>query len=216
MKRVVIILVSTVLGVLVFCYFYFALELGLREKDMASDKEVTMTAKMEPMVEKLEELSLFPPKESVGDAAMKESRFPRAGAYLFRPQEAVGGLLIETPIKEETKFTVSEEKREVVAIIEKNFLPEEAPSKRKMLPVEAFTINVASFREKKNANRYVDELKEKSLDAFAWDVNLSKEERWHRVSVGSFSSRQKAENYREKLIQTGISNTWITEIPESF
>ena len=213
MKAVVIVLVGAVFGVLL-SFFYFGLELALREKDMATSEKVTMTAKMEPMVNNLAVLSLFPPEESVEKTVLKEPQFPKAGAALYQPQKAVEGLLIKTQIKAETNLTVSEEKREVMASIKKNSLPEEAPLKRTMLPVEAFTINVASFREKKNADRYIDELKEKSLDVFVREANLPDKERWYRVSLGSFASRQKAENYREKLIQTGISNTWITKIPE--
>jgi cell division septation protein DedD len=225
-KRLVIVLASIVLGVLIGFVLFV-----VQEKERESGEEVSMKAKMEPIVDS-QELSIpqFAPQfgEFFGEKAMEFPHFLEAEAFLSNKKEAgpIEEPLIEPPIREETKVPAIEEDPKIVTSIleKKNMAAEAMPAKEilpsnkmlsKLRPVAIFTINVASFRKKENADRYVDELKEKNLDTFAWEINLPKKKRWYRVSVGSFSSRQKAKNYREKLIQKGISNTWITEIPES-
>lgn len=226
-KRLVIVLASIVLGVLIGFVLFV-----VQEKERESGEEVSVKAKMEPIVDSQEELSIpqFEPQfgEFFGEKAMEFPHFLEAEAFFSNKKEAgpIEEPLIEPPIRKETKVPAIEKDPKIVTSIleKKNMSAEAIPAKEilpsdkmlsKLRPVTTFTINVASFRKKENADRYVDELKEKNLDTFAWEVNLPKKERWYRVSVGSFSSRQKAENYREKLIQKGMANTWITEIPES-
>jgi ankyrin repeat protein len=92
--------------------------------------------------------------------------------------------------------------------------PQDIPPGQKMLPGGTFTVNVASFREEHSADRYVEKLKKKGMDAFSWVVNLPKKGRWYRVSVGSFPTRQEAQNYMKAVRQEGISDAFIIKIPE--
>ncbi|NIN00491.1 MAG: hypothetical protein GTO24_21135, partial [candidate division Zixibacteria bacterium] len=75
----------------------------------------------------------------------------------------------------ETEPAAEEKEPEVVASI----TPEPEPAK-KVPPVGAFIINVASFRQEESALRYVEELKEKGIDAFDWEVDLPEKGRWYR------------------------------------
>jgi cell division septation protein DedD len=84
-----------------------------------------------------------------------------------------------------------------------------------MPPGGTFTINLASFRQKQRADRYVEELKKLGIDAYSWEVNLPEKGRWNRVSVGGFPTLKEAKNYTKELRQKGISDTYITKITES-
>jgi cell division septation protein DedD len=91
---------------------------------------------------------------------------------------------------------------------------EESPA-QEIPPVGAFTINMASFKQKQSADRYVEKLKKLGIDAFSWEVNLPEKGRWYRVSAGGFSTLEEAKNYVKELRQKGISDTYITRIKES-
>jgi len=91
----------------------------------------------------------------------------------------------------------------------------ERPSAPEMPPGGTFTINLASFRQKQRADRYVEELKKLGIDAYSWEVNLPEKGRWNRVSVGGFPTLKEAKNYTKELRQKGISDTYITKITGS-
>ncbi len=65
---------------------------------------------------------------------------------------------------------------------------------------------------KERAERYVEEMKEKGIDAFDWEVNLPQKGRWYRVSVGGFSTRQEADDYVKELREKGIYDVFITRV----
>jgi len=91
----------------------------------------------------------------------------------------------------------------------------ERPSAPEMPPGGTFNINLASFRQKQRADRYVEELKKLGIDAYSWEVNLPEKGRWNRVSVGGFPTLKEAKNYTKELRQKGISDTYITKITGS-
>jgi ankyrin repeat protein len=91
----------------------------------------------------------------------------------------------------------------------------ELPSTQEIPSTGTFAINLASFRQKQRADRYVEELKRLGLFAYCWEVNLPEKGRWYRVSVGGFSTLKEARNYTKELGRKGISDTFITKIPDS-
>jgi hypothetical protein len=90
----------------------------------------------------------------------------------------------------------------------------QTPSTPEMPPGGTFTINLASFRQKQTADRYIEELKHLGIDAHSREVNLPEKGRWYRVSVGGFPTLKKAKNYKKQLRQKGISESFITKIAE--
>lgn len=61
-----------------------------------------------------------------------------------------------------------------------------------------YSVHLESFRELKNANRYVNDLTHKGKFVF-WKIAYVEGVRFHRVFVGRFSDRADAEAYRLKL-----------------
>ena len=180
-------------------------------------KKNSRTAKDESVDDRIEEKSIPRTGKSLGEFAIKGPQSFKTSPHFSQKQEKNGEALIETPVKEETKITARKEEPAILVNRKKDYIPEELTKRKvisKRLTITTFTINVASLKEKENADRYVDELKEKNLKAFVWEVNLPNNKRWYRVSVGHFPSRLKAENYREKRIQKGFSNLWISQIPQ--
>ena len=68
-----------------------------------------------------------------------------------------------------------------------------------------YTVNLGSFREKIRADRYVEELEKEGLEAFRWEVDLPGKGKWHRVSIGNFSTREQAELFAGLLEQKGFT-----------
>ena len=91
----------------------------------------------------------------------------------------------------------------------------ERPSAPEMPPRGTFTVNLASFRQKQRADRYVEELKKLGIHAYRREVNLPEKGRWYRVSIGGFLTLKEAKNYTKQLRQQGISDMYITKIAES-
>jgi len=79
--------------------------------------------------------------------------------------------------------------------------------------VGSYTINVASFREKAGADRLVNELKKKGLEAFRWEIDLPQKGRWHRVSIGSFPTRKDAKDFVAQKKLKDSFRFFITRIP---
>jgi cell division septation protein DedD len=102
---------------------------------------------------------------------------------------------ISTVEEEETGHEVAEAKEdtELEFTIPEQEKPEsgEGPGP---LP-DSYTVNLASFRGKENADRFVQELRRKGLDAFCWEINLPEKGTWHRVSVGSFPTLENAKKF---------------------
>ena len=75
-----------------------------------------------------------------------------------------------------------------------------------------YTVNLASFRQKTRAHRYVEDLKKQGFEAFEWEVEIPETGRWHRVSIGSFSTLKQAQLFAKELEQKGFK-TFIARLP---
>ncbi|UCD86663.1 MAG: ankyrin repeat domain-containing protein [Desulfobacterales bacterium] len=90
----------------------------------------------------------------------------------------------------------------------------EVPSAQQIPPRGTFAINLASFKQKQSADRYVEELKKLRIESVTWEANLPNKGKRYRVCVGGFPSLKEAKNYTKELRRKGISDTFITKIPE--
>jgi cell division septation protein DedD len=194
----------------------------LVRRDREASQELVVVKEIEPLAESQQETST-PPVGAKLEEDLSRPVEEEPFESLISEGESMGtvstGPALETetetvssePALEEETQTVSEEPDEAtVASIEP-----ETPSVEPMIPVGAYTINIASFRQKENAEQYVQELKQMGIEAFDWEIDLPQKGKWHRVSVGGFSTRQEAEDYAGDLKQKGISDTFITQVPET-
>lgn len=78
----------------------------------------------------------------------------------------------------------------------------------------SYTVTLASFRKKTNADRFVQELNETGLEAFQWEIELPRKGRWHRVSTGNFVNARRARVFAKRLEQRGYDG-FVTKIPIS-
>jgi cell division septation protein DedD len=107
--------------------------------------------------------------------------------------------------EEETGQEVAETKEDTE--LESTILGEEKPESREgpgPLP-GGYTVNIASFREKARADRFVGELKEKGLEAFCWEIDLPEKGKWYRVAVGNFPTLEYAKNF---IVQEGLKENY--------
>ena len=84
-------------------------------------------------------------------------------------------------------------------------------AERKAL-VEKFTLNVGSFRERKNAGTYKDELEKDGLTAFIREVRIQNKGTWYRVSVGKFSTREEAGRFARGMDRKWQGKVFVTEL----
>lgn len=81
----------------------------------------------------------------------------------------------------------------------------EKPAGKQLHPPGGYSVQVASFKKKVDADRLRDRLRKKNYKAFVNVADLGKKGTWYRVRVGKFQRRKTAENLarvltkREKL-----------------
>jgi cell division septation protein DedD len=103
----------------------------------------------------------------------------------------------------------SEEEKTQVAMVEDRKGPS-IPEVR--LPTSGYTVNIASFRDKGNADRLMKELEEKGYEAFIEKVNIAQKGTWYRVAMGRFSSREEALTFAQGLKEKGISYSFVRQL----
>ncbi len=82
------------------------------------------------------------------------------------------------------------------------------------LPTGRYTLNIASFRDKGNADRLVRELEEKGYEAFVEKASIPQKGTWYRVAVGRFSSRGEALAFAQGLKDKGINYSFVRKLKE--
>jgi cell division septation protein DedD len=65
-----------------------------------------------------------------------------------------------------------------------------------------FLVQVASFKDQKDADDFVKELRARGHEAFRQAANVPGRGIWHRVRIGSFKTKYQAELYKEKFEKT--------------
>lgn len=189
-----------------------------REKQPS--QEVVVIKKIEPPTEteaepKVRAVGTELEKEEAVSPIQPEESEPTVSPMIEEGsvEEPLAGLQGQAePVEEEA--AAGEEQPQVVASTAAEAPPApEVPKAEKMPQPGTFVINVASFRQRQSAKRYVEKLKQEGIDAFEWKVDLPQKGRWYRVSVGGFSNRQEAEKYANELSRKGLSDMFITRIP---
>lgn len=104
-----------------------------------------------------------------------------------------------------------EEQEAKVAMVEGPKGPAIAEGK---LPTGAYTLNIASFRDKGNADRLMRELEEKGYEALVEKANIPQKGTWYRVAVGRFSSREEALAFAKGLKEKGIDYSFVRKLEE--
>ena len=68
---------------------------------------------------------------------------------------------------------------------------------------DPFTLQVAAYLSLDYAKRYVDELKEKGLDAY-WNTAVSGQKKWYQVRISHFATKEEALQLGESLKAKGL------------
>lgn len=88
-----------------------------------------------------------------------------------------------------------------------------APSKTVLKGAYIMTIQVGSFKTRKQADREALRLKSHAVPVMIKQEQISGKGAWYRVYVGQFSSRQDAIRYEKELKRSGIiSSSWVKRI----
>ncbi len=87
--------------------------------------------------------------------------------------------------------------------------------KKESPPIKFYTLQVASFRSPKEAQKYARFLSSRGYEALVRKVNLPKKGLWYRVYVGRFKTLAEAKTFGQELARKEkIKNFYITRIEE--
>ncbi len=78
-----------------------------------------------------------------------------------------------------------------------------------------YTVNVASFRDKRNIDRLMKELEEKGYEVFVEKATIPQKGVWYRVAVGRFPSRREAQAFARGLKERDGINSFVRKLKEA-
>ncbi len=76
---------------------------------------------------------------------------------------------------------------------------------------EGFQIQVASFKDQSDADRFVEELRRRGHAAFRQAAYVPGRGLWHRVRIGPFKSKYEANQYRAKFERTERMSPFVVD-----
>jgi hypothetical protein len=138
------------------------------------------------------------------------SGFP--GPSITTEGEKIGGKELFILGRKEDGEGPEEEGKSQVAMVEKAKVPA-AP--RRELPAGTYTVNIASFRDKRNADRLMRELEQKGYETFREKANIPQKGVMYRVAVGRFSSRREAQAFARGLKDRDGINSFVRKLKEA-
>ena len=138
------------------------------------------------------------------------SGFP--GPSMTTEGEQIGGKELFILGRKEDGDGPEEEGESQVPMVEKVKIPA-AP--RGELPGGKYTVNIASFRDKRNADRLMRELEQKGYEIFKEKANIPEKGVWYRVAVGRFSSRREAQAFARGLKDRDGINSFVRKLKEA-
>lgn len=167
---------------------------GVRERfvewDTPEEEKPMATGHSEPVTVIHEEGADEGPPIMGEEGSAKTGRDGGVVGYVHKGPEPGGG--------KEGKPGVSRVKE-----VESRVIPEENPIKG------IYTINIGSFRDKKNAERVMKEWDEKGYNVVTEKTTVPQKGTWYRVSVGRFSSREEAQSFARGLEEKGINKYFV-------
>ncbi len=83
------------------------------------------------------------------------------------------------------------------------------------LKADRYTVNVGSFRDKRNTDRLMRELEEKGYEVFIEKANIPQKGVWYRVAVGRFPSRRQAQAFARRLKERDGINSFVRKLKEA-
>ncbi len=93
-------------------------------------------------------------------------------------------------------------------------IPSSLPQNVAQYTVGKFTVQVASYADEAEAQKFASDLKTKGYSAFYVPANI-KGKTWYRVSVGQFATSKEAASYRTELISKAkVSSAIVQKITE--
>ncbi|MBN2194131.1 MAG: SPOR domain-containing protein [Polyangiaceae bacterium] len=139
---------------------------------------------------------------------------PSASAIALTPPPATdelpvvplpaGSLLQATPITTEPKDRLTAMSAKVTsAAAEGDLAPAGSDS--------GFQIQVASFKDQVDADRFVEELRRRGHSAFRQAAYVPGRGLWHRVRIGPFDSKYAANQYRAKFERTERMSPFVVD-----
>lgn len=76
-----------------------------------------------------------------------------------------------------------------------------------------FTVQISSSRSQKQCYKVANMLRRAGYPAFTASLELKGQGIWHRIFIGSYATREAAEETRQKLVQDEISDGFIRSLP---
>ena len=163
------------------------------------------------ILEEEKPIVLEPPEPSI---MIEEREVGNKKVFILTEKEASDEEKEVTVAEREVKrpeIEGKEEEKTQVAMVEE---PKGLAIPEGKLPTGRYTLNIASFRDKGNADRLMKELEDKGYEAFVEKANIPGKGTWYRVAVGRFSSRGEALAFARGLKEKGINYSFVRKLKE--
>ncbi|WP_456430972.1 SPOR domain-containing protein [Thermosulfuriphilus sp.] len=185
------------------------LAVGRAKKAPSPVAEKTLSAQAKRgLKEELPRLEGPPIKRDFRESPLSENTFEAPSAPLPQtsPKKEATKPLVETQFKESSKEKVSPAKSS----------PQRPPkvASKKQVRKTFYSLQVASLRSAREAQRYARRLRARGYEAFVRKVNLKEKGIWYRVHVGRFETMAEASSFAKKLAQKERIKSFVVPIKE--
>jgi cell division septation protein DedD len=138
----------------------------------------------------------------------------RAGRGLLKPDHSTAEEIMNQLILRLEKTTsASRSPEESISVAASNpaTLPTPTPLKSQYVrethstvKPAPYVVQVGSYQTKANADRHVEELRDKKSQAYAVPFDLTDRGRWHRVLIQRFATQEEARRFAGKIMADGL------------
>ena len=138
----------------------------------------------------------------------------RAGRGLLKPDHSTAEeIMNQLVLRLEKTTAASSTQEEATPVAASNPAISRAPTPLKSQSVRGthstvkpapYVVQVGSYQAKANADRHVEELRDKKSQAYAVPFDLANRGRWHRVLIQRFATKKEAGRFAEKIMADGL------------
>ncbi len=175
-----------------------------QERVVQRSLEGAILEEEKPIASEVSEPSIMAEEKEEGNKKLfivDEKEVPEGEKELRVAEGEVKGPEIEGKEEEKTQVAMGEESKGL-------------PIPEGKLLTGGYTVNIASFKDKGNADRLMNDLRGRGYEAFLEKADIAQKGTWYRVAVGRFSSRAEALAFAQGLEEKGINYSFVRKLKE--
>ncbi len=99
--------------------------------------------------------------------------------------------------------------------LEATILPGKMPGIHNSVSPVLYSVHIASFKRKANADREIEKIRQEGLEAFRMEIRVPDTGTWYRIFVGQYETREEAQSLAKRMRESGsFPFSLVTSFPQ--